>query len=133
MELVEETEESPREQVRTIAAIVLRTWRNDPDLVRVLVREITRSPHLHREIGELAHAFDVLERIVARGQESGDFRRGLEPRLVAYVVYGALEEILTGWVLGRLPDSDDDVSRAEQTVVQLVTDGLASEHAPAPT
>ena len=126
MELVEETEDSPREQVRKIAAIVLRTWRNDPDLVRVLVREITRSPHLHREIAEFAHAFDVLERIVARGQETGDFRAGLEPRLVAYVIYGALEEILTGWVLGRLPDEDEDVARAEQTVVSLLTEGLVA-------
>ena len=129
IELVEETEDSPREQVRKVAAIVLRTWRNDPDLVRVLVREIARSPHLQQEIGELAHAFDALERIIARGQESGDFRPGLDPRLAAYVVYGALEEILTGWVLGRLPDGDEDVARAEQTVVSLLAEGLVSTSA----
>ena len=31
------------EQVRQVTALLLRTWRRDPDLVRVLVREVTRS------------------------------------------------------------------------------------------
>src|SRR5439155_11447013 len=35
---VEEIEESPREQLRKSCAIVLRTWRDYPDVVRVLVR-----------------------------------------------------------------------------------------------
>src|SRR5213596_2811200 len=51
--LVEETEDDPREQLRKVVAIVLRTWRTDPDLVRVLVREITRSPAMQDQIGEL--------------------------------------------------------------------------------
>ena len=124
--VVEETEQDPREQLRKVVAIVLRTWRNDPDLVRVLVREITRSPALQGQIVELGHAFDALQRIVERGQERGDFAPGLDARLASYVVYGALEEILTGWVLGRLPDSDEDVARAEATVVRMLADGLVA-------
>src|SRR5205807_742720 len=68
---VEDTESSPREQLRKTAAIVLRTWRNDPDLVRVLVREVTRrGEQLQREVGEIALAFEALQRIVTRGQEA---------------------------------------------------------------
>ena len=48
----------------------------------------------------------------------------LEPRLAALVVYGALEEILTSWVMGQLDDSDEEVDRAEKAVVALVRDGL---------
>ncbi len=121
---VEERDEPPREQVRLVAAIVLRTWQRDPDLVRVVVREVTRSPQLQREVAEVALAFQVLESIVARGQQAGDFRAGIDSRLAAYVLYGALEEILTGWVLGQLPDADEDVARAEQAVVDLICDGL---------
>ena len=133
LRLVEDSGDPPREQLRKTVAIVLRTWKNDPDLVRVLVREITRSAQLQKEVDELGHAFEALERIIRRGQESGDFAPGIDPRLGSYVVYGALEEILTGWVLGRLPDSDDDVAGAERTVVELVTVGLAGERAAAPT
>jgi AcrR family transcriptional regulator len=124
---VEESDEPAAEQLRRVAAIVLRTWRRDPDLVRVLVREVTRSPHLAAEIDEIGQAFAAIERIVAQGQERGELRSGLDPRLAAYIVYGALEEILTGWVLGQLPDGDDDVARAERAVVEVVCTGLAAE------
>ena len=39
-------------------------------------------------------------------------------------LYGALEEILTGWVMGLLPDGEDEVAKAEQAVVSLLCDGL---------
>jgi len=68
----------------------------------------------------------VIERIVARGQAAGELRSDLDPRLCAWVVWGALEELLTGWVLGRLPDSDADVTAAEQTVVEVLVWGLVS-------
>ena len=34
---VEESDDSPREQLRKVAEILLRSWKRDPDLVRVLV------------------------------------------------------------------------------------------------
>ena len=43
---VEESGEPAREQLRHVAAILLRTWRHEPDVVRVLVREIVRSPEV---------------------------------------------------------------------------------------
>jgi TetR/AcrR family fatty acid metabolism transcriptional regulator len=129
---VEESGEPAPEQLRRVAAIVLRTWRRDPDLVRVLVREVTRSPHLAVEIDEIGQAFAAIERIVARGQERGELRSGPDARLAAYILYGALEEILTGWVLGQLPDGDDDVANAERAVVEVVGTGLAAEPVAAP-
>jgi TetR/AcrR family fatty acid metabolism transcriptional regulator len=112
------------EAVRQVTALLLRTWRRDPDLVRVLVREVTRTQHVQREIEEITSAMESLERIVRRGQESGEFRSELDPRLAAVVFYGALEEVLSGWVLGQLPDRDEDISRAEANVVALLTGGL---------
>ena len=128
LEAVEEVERDgapARDQLLAVARIVLGAWPVDPDLVRVLVREVARSPQLGREVDEIAHAFQALERIVSRGQERGELRTDLEPRLAAWIVYGALEEILTGWVFERLPASDEDVERAEQAVVSLLCDGLA--------
>ena len=121
---VQEPGESARESLRKVAAIVLRTWRNDPDLIRVMVREVTRSPHLQQEIEEIDQAFATLRGIVDRGQETGEFRRDVDPVFASTVFYGALDEVLTGWVMGQLPDGDDDVARAEQTVVQVLCGGL---------
>jgi TetR/AcrR family fatty acid metabolism transcriptional regulator len=126
---VEEDEDEPREQLRKVAEILLRSWRRDPDLVRVLVLEVTRSQHLAEEMDEIVASFRAIQEIVERGQADGSIRADLDARLASYVFYGAIDELLTGWVLGRLPDSDEDLARAEHTVVEIVTGGLASEHA----
>jgi TetR/AcrR family transcriptional regulator, fatty acid metabolism regulator protein len=124
-ESIEESDESPRERLSHVAAILLRSWRRNPDLVRVLVREIGRSPQVQRQVDELGQAFTSIERIVAHGQREGVFRADLDARLLAWIFYGAIEEILTGWVLGQLPDDDGDVLQAEQTVVDVVCEGMA--------
>jgi TetR/AcrR family fatty acid metabolism transcriptional regulator len=121
---VEEAGVPASESVRQVTALLLRTWRRDPDLVRVLVREVTRSQHVQQEVEEITHAMQALEDIVRRGQESGEFRADIDPKLAAVVFYGALDEVLTGWVLGQLPDRDEDIARAERNVVALLTGGL---------
>jgi TetR/AcrR family fatty acid metabolism transcriptional regulator len=124
---VEETDQSARDRLAGVAKILLRAWRRDPDLVRVLVREVTRSSHLQERIDEIDAAFAGLERIITRGQQEGEFRSDLDPRMASYVFYGALEEILTGWVLGQLEDGDEAIARAEQTVVEVICGGLAAD------
>jgi AcrR family transcriptional regulator len=129
---VEQLDEPARERVRKVTEIVLRTWKRDPNLVRVLVREVTRSNQVQEETEEIDLAYRALQRIVEQGQGNGEFRTDLDPRVTATIWYGALEEILTGWAFGQLPDRDDDVARAERAVTEIVTGGLASDRAAAP-
>ena len=126
---VEDSGQPAREQLRQVAAILLRSWRRDPDLVRVLVREVARSPQMQRRVGEIGQALAAIQRIVGRGQADGELRSDLDPRLSSWIFYGAIEEILTGWVLGALPDGDEEVARAERTVVELIGSGLAAARA----
>jgi len=129
LEAVQEVERSgaaAREQLVQVAHIVLSAWQADPDLVRVLVREVARSPQLQQEIDEIQHAFAALERIVAQGQETGELRQDLNPRLAAWILYGALEEILTGWVYERLPAGEAEVEEAERAVADLLYSGLVA-------
>jgi TetR/AcrR family fatty acid metabolism transcriptional regulator len=130
LERVREVQEEggpAREQVRKVTALLLRTWHRDPDLVRVLVHEVTRSPEqLQQQIDEIGHAYKALEAIVVYGQEKGEFSADLDPQIAAVVFYGALEEVLTGWVMGQLPDGEEDIARAEHVVSGLVCDGLAN-------
>ena len=132
IENVERAGDSPREQLRKVAEILLRSWQREPDLVRVLVLEVTRSQLLAGEMDEIVASFSAIQSIVERGQADGSIRSDLDARLASYVFYGAIDELLTGWVLGRLPDSEEDVARAERTVVEIVAGGLAPEHAGAP-
>jgi AcrR family transcriptional regulator len=122
----EELLEPAAEQLRQIAAILLRSWRRDPDLVRVLVREVGRSQTLPARVDEIGQVFRAIERIVERGQAEGEFRADVEPLLASWIFYGAIEEILTGWVLGQLADGEDEVAAAERAVVGVVVGGLAA-------
>jgi AcrR family transcriptional regulator len=120
------TDDDAAEQIRKVSALVLHSWRRDRETVRVLVREISRSPVLQERIDEFQHAFDALEGIIRRGQESGAFDPALDPRFATYALWGTLDEILTGWVLGRLPGEGDDVDRAEATVSAMLRRALSS-------
>jgi TetR/AcrR family fatty acid metabolism transcriptional regulator len=122
---VADSEEPAVEQLRQVAAILLRSWRRDPDLVRVLVREVGRSQTLPSRVDEIDAVFRAIERIVERGQATGELRDDVEPRLAAWIFYGAIEEILTGWVLGSLADAEEDVAAAERAVVGVVVGGLS--------
>ena len=128
LEQVEREVRPAREQLRQVSAILLRSWSRDPDLVRVLVREVARSPQLGGRVDEIGKAFAALERIIERGQRAGELRSDVDARLAGWIVYGALEEILTGWVLGTLPDGDDAVAEAERSIVEVLAGGLVARH-----
>ena len=123
---VEVSNEPADEKLRGIAKILLRTWRNEPALVTVMVREVARSPHLQEQVDEIREAFLVIQRVIERGQSERVFRTDVDARLASWIFYGGLEEILTGWVLGQLPDGEEEVARAERTVVDVVCGGLAA-------
>jgi TetR/AcrR family fatty acid metabolism transcriptional regulator len=124
LESVEETDEPAADQLRHIATIVLRTWLHLPDVVRVVIQEFGRSPELAERIGELTLPIDAIQRVITRGIERGEFRKDVDPVFAATVVYGSIDELLTGWVLGRLPSGEEDVAKAEQTLVEVILVGL---------
>jgi TetR/AcrR family transcriptional regulator, fatty acid metabolism regulator protein len=121
---VEAADEPAGEKLEGIAKILLRTWRNDPDLVTVMVREVARTPQLQAQVDEVREAFAIVQRVIEQGQADGSFRRDVDARLASWIVYGGLEEVLTGWVLGQLPDGEEEVARAERTAVELALGGL---------
>jgi AcrR family transcriptional regulator len=121
---VEETDEPAADQLRHIAAIVLRTWLHLPEVVTVVIREFGRSPELADRIGELAQPIEVIQRAIERGIERGEFRSDIDPQFAATVVYGSIDELLTGWVLGRLPSGEEDVAAAEKALLEVSLRGL---------
>lgn len=122
---VEAAAEPAPDKLVGIAKILLRTWRNDPALVTVMVREVARSQLLQDQVEEVREAFAIVQRVIEEGQAAGAFRRDVDARLASWLFYGGLEEVLTGWVLGQLPDGDDDVARAERTAIEVALHGLA--------
>ena len=122
---VEAADEPAPDKLEGIAKILLRTWRNDPALVTVMVREVARSQRLQGQVEEVREAFAIVQRVIEEGQAHGAIRSDLDARLASWLFYGGLEEVLTGWVLGQLPDGDEDVARAERTAIEVALRGIA--------
>ena len=123
---VQASDAPAKEQLRQVAAILLRSWRRQPDVVRVIVQEIGRSSQLGERSTELRAVEDAIERIIRRGQEAGELRGGVDARLAATIFYGGIDEFLTSWVFGLVPGDDDAVAAAERTLLDVVCGGLAA-------
>ena len=121
---VEESDDSAAAQLRAVAEVLLRGWLREPDVVCVVVREIARSPQIQERVQELVRPVGVIRRIIERGQASGEFRRDLDPETAAIVFYGGIDELISGWVLGRITGGTADVEDAERHVVDMLTAGL---------
>jgi AcrR family transcriptional regulator len=123
---VEASDAPAQEQLRQVAAILLRSWRRQPDVVRVIVQEIGRSSELGTRSDELRAVEAAIERIIRRGQAAGELRAGVDPRLAATIFYGGIDEFLTSWVFGLVPDGDAAVAAAERTLLDVVCGGLVA-------
>ena len=128
---IEASDAPARVQLERVAERLLGSWRIHPDVVRVLVREIARSAEVQQRIGELVKPIEAIQRIVARGQQTGEFRDDFDARIAGIVFYGGIEELLSGWVLGQIPDGEEAVAAAERTLVDVLCAGFAATAAPA--
>lgn len=114
------------EQLRAFATFFLGTWLVSPSLARVMIREVARSPHVGERVGVLRDALVAVRRMIESAQSRGEIRADADPQLATWAFYGALEEILGGWVLGQLPGEEADVARAVDTVVDVFSVGFAA-------
>jgi AcrR family transcriptional regulator len=124
IDAIETSTASAREQLERAAARLLGSWQRQPDVIRVLIKEIARSPEVQQRIGELVKPIEAIQRMIAHGQETGEFRSDLDARVAGIVFYGGVEELLSGWVLGQIPDGDEAVEAAQRALVDVVCNGF---------
>jgi hypothetical protein len=73
---------------------------------------------------EIRQAYDQVARIVAEAQEQGSFRADIDPDFVGMSFYGAIEQLLSGWVFELMPATDEEFDGAREMVVELICGGL---------
>jgi AcrR family transcriptional regulator len=121
----ETSDEPPAEQLRGVARALFHGWLYEKDVVRVVIRDIARTAELEGRVGELVKPIGAIRRIIERGQNTGDFRADLDAYTAAIIFYGAIDELITGWVLGRLAGANADVAAAEHHLVEMLGSGLS--------
>jgi AcrR family transcriptional regulator len=116
----------PREKLETVAAFIIESYRHDPELMKVIIVEVTRAANSFGQthLREIRRAYDSIARIVEEGQESGAFRSDIDPAFASMSFYGAIEQLLSGWIFDLIPAADSDFAKAKDFVVATICDGL---------
>ena len=115
-----------REKLRAIASFIIDSYEHDPELMKVIIVEVTRAANSFGQthIGQIGAAYELIADIVTEAQQEGVFRSDIEARFAAMAFYGAIEQLLTGWIFGLLPQGTEHFERAKWLVVETICGGL---------
>jgi AcrR family transcriptional regulator len=129
LELIREVDAEPlpvREKLRAIASFIVDSYRHDPDLMKVIIVEVTRAANSFGDthIGTIREAYELIGGIVQQAQDEGVFKPEIEARFAAMAFYGVIEQLLTGWIFDLLPQGEEQFEQAKSVVVETVCGGL---------
>jgi AcrR family transcriptional regulator len=126
---IEEIDARPipaREKLDAVAGFIIDSYRHDPELMKVIIVEVTRAANSfgRTHLPEISQAYDLIAKIVGDAQRTGDFRDDVDPTFASMWFYGAIEQLLSGWVFELIPGADGDFDRARAMVVDTICGGL---------
>ena len=115
-----------REKLDGIAGFIIDSYKHDPELMKVIIIEVTRAANSfgRTHLDEINRAYELIGRIVADAQQKAIFREDIDPAFAAMVFYGAIEQLLSGWIFGVIPGSDRDFDEARDLLVKAICEGL---------
>lgn len=95
--------ESADEKLRKIAELHLGKLGADRDLAIVFQVQLRGSIKFMREFSSAGFAeyLDIIRRTIAEGQKQGLFKKDLNPVICSKILFGALDEMVTNWILSK--------------------------------
>jgi len=111
--------DDPVERLGRLASLHLSWLGRDRQLAVVFQVELRQSTKFMEEFSttRLAEYFEMIREIIVDGQKRGIFRQEIHPKVATKVFFGALDEMVTNWILSRRRYS-------LESMVQPVTDIL---------
>ena len=116
----------PREKLYAIAAFIIDSYRHDPDLMKVIIVEVTRAANTFglTHLDKIREAYAGIASIVSRAQTDGTFRPEVTPEFAAQAFYGSVEQVLTGWIFDSAPVGEQELERAKTLIVETICRGI---------
>lgn len=93
----------PASKLRKIAHLHLERLGSDRDMAIVFQVELRGSTKFMREFSAAGFGeyLDIIRNTIMEGQASGQFRADIKPVVCAKILYGALDEMVTNWILSN--------------------------------
>ena len=116
--------DDPVQKLSVMVRLHLETLGRDHALAHVLQIETRHSRRFMSLFtrGKLGEYLNRVRDIIEGGQEVGAFRRDISPGLATNLVFGAVDELVTSWLLA---DNPGDLLKYHQPLVRMLTDGIA--------
>lgn len=126
IEEVDATDASAREKLYAIASFIVDSYRHDPDLMKVIIVDVTRAANSFGQthLARIREAYSGIAAIVVKAQQEGAFKSEIDAEFAAMAFYGAIEQVLTGWIFELLPIGEEHYERAKRLVVETICGGL---------
>src|SRR6266566_757672 len=95
-------ERSAAEKLKRFIQLHLALVERNPELASVLIVELRQSAQFLKAADrqKLAAYVDLIAEVVRSGQESGELDGNISPATVKRALFGALDELALGWLLG---------------------------------
>lgn len=103
-------------KIRRLVALHFTVLERSPDLAEVLQVELRQGQKFFRGASaqEVSAYFELIGSVLAEGIAAGLFRHDLPVKIATKMLFGAMDQMATSWVLGkrgyRLADSADEVA-----------------------
>jgi TetR/AcrR family transcriptional regulator, fatty acid metabolism regulator protein len=122
----DERDEPARDKLRAISSFIGDSYAHDPELMQVIIVEVTRAASTfgRTHLAKIREAYDLIAQIVRRAQEQGEFRTDITAEFAALAFYGAIEQVLTGWIFDLIPHEPERLEEAKGLIVETVCGGL---------
>ena len=120
-------------KLRRLVALHFKFLEADPDLAEVVQVELRQGHKFFRgaSAAEVGAYFSLIGSVLENGVESGRFRKDLPVKVATKVLFGAMDQMATSWVLGKRTYR---LSETATAVADLFLRGIsAREEPPWPT
>jgi TetR/AcrR family fatty acid metabolism transcriptional regulator len=114
---------SPAERLRRLAFLHLDALGSNRNLAVVFQMELRQSTRFLSEFSHhhMVEYLSLVRAAIAEGQASGIFRRDMSDKIAANCFFGALDEMVTSWVLSG---HDYRLSNVANAVVDIFLNGM---------
>jgi TetR/AcrR family fatty acid metabolism transcriptional regulator len=95
-------EPDPLAKIRRIVALHLKVIEENPELAEVVQVELRQGQKFFRGASahEVSAYFDVIQAVLEEGIAAGRVRRDLPVKIATKMLFGAMDQLATSWVLG---------------------------------